>query len=60
MVGAVTMPLEIRELGKKMALLRNGMSYLIAVLVAFLMGVSVETLTALSARKPTGGNHAGV
>ena len=38
MIGTVTLPLEIRELGKKMALLRNGMSFLIAILIAFIMG----------------------
>lgn len=39
MVGVVTLPLEIRELGKKMALLRNGLSFGIAILIAFLVGV---------------------
>ncbi len=38
MIGTVTLPLEIKELGKKMALLRNGMSFLIAILIAFIMG----------------------
>ena len=39
MIGTVTLPLEIRELGKRMALLRNGMSFIIAILIAFIMGV---------------------
>ncbi|MCK5772895.1 MAG: permease [Thermoplasmata archaeon] len=38
MIGTVTLPLEIRELGKKMALLRSGMSFLIAIIIAFIMG----------------------
>ncbi len=38
MIGTVTLPLEIRELGKRMALLRNGMSFLIAIIIAYIMG----------------------
>lgn len=38
MVGAVTLPLEIRELGVRFALWRNGLSLVAAVLVASLMG----------------------
>ncbi len=38
MIGTVTIPLEIKELGKKMALLRNGISFLIALLIAIIMG----------------------
>lgn len=38
MIGTVTLPLEIKELGKKMALLRNGMSFLIAIIIALIMG----------------------
>ncbi len=38
MVGTVTLPLEIRELGKKMALLRNGLSFIIALIIALIMG----------------------
>jgi hypothetical protein len=30
---------EIKELGKKMALLRNGFSFLVAIAIALLMGV---------------------
>lgn len=39
MLGVVTLPLEIKELGKKMALLRNGLSFIIAVVIALIMGV---------------------
>ena len=39
MVGMLTLPLEIKELGKKMALLRNGFSFLIAIIIALIMGV---------------------
>ena len=38
MIGVVTLPLEIRELGKKMAILRNGMSFLIAIVIGLVMG----------------------
>ena len=39
MIGVVTLPLEIKELGKKMAILRNGQSFIIAVAIALIMGV---------------------
>ncbi len=39
MIGMVTLPLEIKKLGKKFALLRNGLSFVIAVLIALIMGV---------------------
>ncbi len=39
MIGVVTLPLEIREMGVKMALLRNGLSFMIAFLIGILMGV---------------------
>ncbi|MBT3362163.1 MAG: permease [Chloroflexi bacterium] len=39
MVGIFTLPLEIRELGKKLAFLRNGLSFIIAIGVALIMGV---------------------
>ena len=39
MIGVVTLPLEIRELGGKLAILRNGLSFLIAVGIALVMGV---------------------
>lgn len=38
MIGMITLPLEIRELGKKMALLRNGISFVIAITIAFIIG----------------------
>ncbi|OPX17465.1 permease [candidate division WOR-3 bacterium 4484_100] len=38
MIGMVTLPLEIKELGMKMALLRNGISFLIAIIIGILMG----------------------
>ena len=39
MIGMVTLPLEIKELGKKMAFLRNGLSFIIAIVIALIMGV---------------------
>ncbi|MGC9365001.1 MAG: permease [Fidelibacterota bacterium] len=39
MIGIVTFPLEIKELGKKFALWRNGLSFVFAILVGILMGV---------------------
>lgn len=39
MIGFVTLPLEIKTLGKKVALLRNGFSFIIAVIIGLLMGV---------------------
>ncbi len=39
MVGVVTLPLEIRELGGRVAALRNTMSFLAAIVVALIMGV---------------------
>jgi len=38
MIGISTLPLEIKELGKKMTLLRNGMSFVIAIMIALIMG----------------------
>lgn len=38
MIGIVTLPLEIKELGKKMALLRNGISFVIAIIIGIVMG----------------------
>ena len=37
MIGMVTLPLEIKELGKKMALLRNGISFIIAIIIGIIM-----------------------
>ncbi len=39
MVGFVTFPLEKREFGQKFALYRNGLSFVFALLIAWLMGV---------------------
>ena len=38
MIGTITLPLEIKELGMKMALLRNGLSFIIAIIIALIMG----------------------
>ena len=39
MIGVVTLPLEIRELGKRIAILRNGMSFVIAIVIGLIMGM---------------------
>ena len=39
MIGFVTLPLEIRILGKRFALLRNALSFIIAILIGLVMGV---------------------
>ena len=39
MVGFVTLPLEIKVLGKKLAILRNLFSFIIALIIAVVMGV---------------------
>jgi uncharacterized membrane protein YraQ (UPF0718 family) len=39
MVGVVTFPLEIKELGLRLALLRNGLSFIMAVIIALIMGM---------------------
>ena len=39
MVGIVTAPIEIKELGLKFTLWRNGLSFLLALLIAVAMGV---------------------
>jgi len=41
MIGIVTLPLEIQLLGKKFALLRNGLSFIIAILIALIMGAII-------------------
>ena len=38
MVGVVTLPLEIKELGKKIAILRNTISFIAAIIIALIMG----------------------
>lgn len=39
MIGFVTLPLEIKTLGKKVTFLRNGFSFAIAIIIGLLMGV---------------------
>ncbi|PKM87189.1 MAG: permease [Firmicutes bacterium HGW-Firmicutes-10] len=39
MVGVVTAPLEIKELGKRFTLLRNGLGFIAALIIAAIMGV---------------------
>jgi len=39
MIGVVTFPVEVKELGVKMTLLRNGLGFLFALAIALLMGV---------------------
>ena len=39
MVGIVTFPMEMKVLGKRFTLLRNGLGIIAALLIAFLMGV---------------------
>jgi uncharacterized membrane protein YraQ (UPF0718 family) len=39
MVGVVTAPMEMKELGKKFTLLRNGLGLLAALLIASIMGM---------------------
>ena len=39
MIGVVTFPLEVKELGKKFALMRNGLSFLAAIIIGWLIGV---------------------
>ena len=39
MVGVVTLPLEIKEMGKKITILRNVFSFVFAVIIALIMGV---------------------
>ena len=41
MIGFVTLPLEIKELGRKVALLRNGISLLLAILIGVIIGASL-------------------
>lgn len=39
MIGFVTFPMEAKELGKKFALLRNGLSFIAALIIGWLMGI---------------------
>ena len=41
MIGIVTLPLEIKIMGKKFALLRNGISFIMAILIALIMGAVI-------------------
>lgn len=41
MVGVVTLPLEIKYFGKKVAFLRNALAYLFSFVVAFIIGMVV-------------------
>jgi len=42
MIGIVTLPLEIKELGRKMALLRNGISFIVAIIIGIIMGIILK------------------
>lgn len=44
MVGMVTFPLEQREFGLKFALLRNGMSFVAAIVIALVMGLGYSLI----------------
>lgn len=39
MIGTVYLPVEIKILGKKFAILRNGLSFVIAIVISLLMGL---------------------
>jgi uncharacterized membrane protein YraQ (UPF0718 family) len=39
MIGVVTLPLEIKTIGKKFAIYRNLFSFIIALIIAFLIGI---------------------
>jgi uncharacterized membrane protein YraQ (UPF0718 family) len=39
MIGVVTFPVEVRELGVKMTIMRNGFGFLFAITIALVMGV---------------------
>ena len=41
MIGIVTLPLEIKIMGKKFSLLRNGISFIMAILIALIMGAVI-------------------
>ena len=42
MIGIVTLPLEIKELGRKIALLRNGISFIGAIIIGIIMGIILK------------------
>src|SRR4030066_364093 len=39
MVGVITLPLEIKEMGRKLTILRNVFSFVFAIIIALIMGV---------------------
>ena len=39
MIGVVTLPLAIKEPGKEMSFLRNGLSFIIAIAIALIIGM---------------------
>ncbi|MCK4797442.1 MAG: permease [Spirochaetes bacterium] len=39
MIGFITLPLEIKEMGLKFAILRNSISFIIAIIIAIIIGV---------------------
>lgn len=41
MIGFVTLPIEIKEMGKKFALLRNSFSFVVAIIIAIIIGVLI-------------------
>lgn len=41
MIGVITFPIEIRELGLKMTILRNTLGFLFAVIIALIMGILI-------------------
>lgn len=41
MVGFITLPLEIKELGKKITLWRNSLAFIFAILISLLIGVVI-------------------
>ena len=41
MVGVVTFPLEKKEFGVKFTAVRNGLSFLFAIIIAYVMGVII-------------------
>ena len=41
MVGIVTFPLEIKAFGKKFTFIRNGLSFVFAIIIALIMGVII-------------------
>ncbi len=41
MVGVVTIPLEIKAFGKKFTFIRNGLSFIFAIIIALIMGMII-------------------